>query len=759
MKILYRTLLLLLLTAPAWAQNSFVIKDIRVEGLQRITAGTVFNYLPVSVGSTIDSSEYPQIIRALFKTGFFSDVNLSRDGNVLVVHVTERPAIAEINIEGNKDISTDKLKQKLRQVGLAEGKVFDRALLDKVEQQLLQEYYSRGKYAVRINSNVRPLPRNRVAVTLNISEGVAARIRQINIVGNHAFSDGRLRRLFKLSTPGWFTLFTKADQYSKEKLTGDLERLRSFYLDHGYLKFHIDSTQVSLSPDKKSIYITINVTEGALYKVSDVELTGKLIFPKSKLMPLLKIHKGDVFSRTKVGESAQALVDKLGGEGYAFANANAQPKINEANHTVALDFVVDPGNRVYIRRITFSGNTKTQDHVLRREMRQAEGAWFSTTAIKRSQVRLQRLPYLSQVAINSQPVPGTNDQVDLHVKVQERPAGSLTFGIGYGQTQGLLLNAGIQQKNFLGTGNEAGFTFNNSSADRRYSINYNNPYFTPSGVSRGFELSYESTNAARLNTADYVIDRARGMVNFGFPLSETNTLRIGGGVEGLKLKTTTSTPQEIINDIQTNGSRYLDYKLESSFARDSRNRTVFPSSGTLNRVSLELALPGSDAEYYKISYDHQSYFPLTRDFTLAFHGFLGYGDSYGSTTSGLPFWEKYLAGGLSTVRGFKDNTLGPTYSDGSAAGGDLLVVGGTELISPIPFLEDSTNFRVAGFFDVGNVYARPTDFQVSQLRYSVGVSLQWMSPLGPLAFSIAQPLNKKPQDHIQRFQFSLGIPF
>ncbi len=423
MKVLYRTLLLLMLAAPAWAQNSFVVKDIRVEGLQRITAGTVFNYLPVSVGSTVDSNEYPQIIRALFKTGFFSDVSLARNGNVLIVRVTERPAIAEINISGNKDISTQKLKQKLSQVGLAEGKVFDRALLDKVEQQLLREYYSRGKYAVRIKSNVRPLPRNRVAVNLNISEGVAARIRQINIVGNHAFSDSRLLGLFKLTTPGWFTLFTKADQYSKEKLTGDLERLRSFYLDHGYLKFHINSTQVSLGPNKKGIYITVNVAEGALYKVSKVDLTGKLILPKNKLLPLLKIHKGDVFSRTLVGKSAQAVVNELGSEGYAFANVNTVPKIDDAKHTVALDFVVDPGNRVYIRRISFSGNLKTQDHVLRREMRQAEGGWFSTTAIKRSQVRLQRLPYLSQVAINSQPVPGTNDQVNLHVKVNERPAG------------------------------------------------------------------------------------------------------------------------------------------------------------------------------------------------------------------------------------------------------------------------------------------------------------------------------------------------
>lgn len=761
MKVLYGMLLLLVLSTPAWAQNSFVIKDIRVEGLQRITAGTVFNYLPVSIGSTIDPNEYPDIIRALFKTGFFSDVSLARDGNVLVVRVTERPAIAEINIHGNKDISTDKLKKALRDAGLAEGRVFDRALLDKVEQDLLREYYSRGKYAVHIDSSVRPLPRNRVAITLNISEGVAARIRQINIVGNHAYSDRTLLKLFQLTTPGWFTLFTKADQYSKEKLTADLESLRSFYLDHGYLQFRIDSTQVSLSPDKKDIYITINVSEGARYTVSSVDVSGKLILPKDQLLALLKIRKGDVFSRTKVGDSAQAVVDKLGSEGYAFANVNAVPKINQANDTVALNFVVDPGNRVYIRRINFSGNVKTHDQVLRREMREAEGGLFSTTAIKRSQVRLQRLPYLSQVAINAKPVPGTSDQVDLDVKVDERPAGSLTFGIGYGQTQGLLLNAGVQQSNFLGTGDEAGFIFNNSSATTQYSINYNNPYYTPEGVSRGFDIGYSKTNAAQLNAADYVIDRLRGMVTYGFPLNETNTLKIGVGAEDLRLKSTASSPPEIVNQIATNGDKYLNYKLESSFGRDSRNRTIFPDSGSLNRVSLEVALPGSDTEYYKINYDHRSYypFPFYRNLTLELRGYVGYGDSFGSSTSGLPFWEKYLAGGLSTVRGFKDNTLGPVYSDGSAAGGDLLVVGGTEIVSPVPLLEDSKNFRIAGFFDIGNVYARPSDFRVGDLRYSVGLSFQWMSPLGPLEFSIAQPLHKKPGDHIQRFQFAFGIPF
>lgn len=756
-----RLLLLLvpiLLTLPALAQDRFVIEDIRVEGLQRISAGTVFNYLPVGVGGSVGSEDYPELIRALFQTGFFTDVSLARDGNVLIVRVVERPAVAEINISGNNDIGTDDLREALRQVGLAEGQVFDRALLDQVEQELLGQYYSRGKYAVRIDSGVRPLPRNRVAVNLDISEGVAARIRQINIVGNQAFDDDDLIDQFQLTTPGWFTLFTKADQYSREKLTGDLETLRSFYLDRGYLNFQIDSTQVSLSPDKKDIYITINVTEGEPYTIDRIALGGNPILPEEELRPLIEIGEGEVFSRRRVSASAQSLVDRLGEDGYAFANVDAMPQIDEATRQVALTFVIDPGSRVYVRRINFAGNLKTEDQVLRREMRQSEGGWFSTPDVERSRVRLQRLEYLAGVDITPNPVPGTSDQVDLDVMVEERPAGSVTFGVGYGQAEGFLLNAGVRQSNFLGTGNEAGFVFNNSAADTRYSLSFNNPYYTPDGVSRGFRINYEETDASELNTADYVVDRLDGQLQYGFPLNETDTLRIGFGIEDLTLKTTENSPQEIIDDIATNGDDYFNYKLDAGLGRDTRNRLIFPDSGSLNRLSLEVALPGSDAEFYKIGFNHRSYYPMTDDLTLSLRGFVGYGDGLGDF-DGLPFWERYLAGGLRSVRGFEANTLGPQFSNNEPSGGDLLLVTGAEVIRPVPFLQNSENFRISGFFDIGNVYDKTSDFDAGELRYSVGVAFQWLSPLGPLAFSFAQPLNEGDEDEVERFQFSFGIPF
>ncbi|MDX1605347.1 MAG: outer membrane protein assembly factor BamA, partial [Candidatus Competibacterales bacterium] len=500
------------------------------------------------------------------------------------------------------------------------------------------------------------------------------------------------------------------------------------------------------------------ITEGGRYTITDIGLSGDLIVPKDELRALIDIEPGASFSRTRVGAAAQALVDRLGRDGYAFASVNPVPEVDESAREVALNFVVDPGERVYVRRINFSGNLKTQDPVLRREMRQAEGGWFSTEDIERSQTRLQRLKYLSGVSIESEPVPGTTDQVDLEVQVEERPAGSVTFGVGYGQTEGFLLNAGVTQDNFLGTGNEIGFAFNNSDADTLYSLSYNNPYYTPDGVSRGFRINYEETDADELNTADYLIDRLDGQLNYGFPFNETDTLRVGIGVEQLDIKTTDDSPPEIIDTLERDGDEYFNYTLVSSFARDSRNRLIFPSRGSLDRVSAETALPGSEAEYYKISYRHQSYFPFTRTLTFSVRGFLGYGDSF-SGDDGLPFWERYFAGGLRSVRGYKTNTLGPRFSNDEPRGGDLLLIGGTELISPIPFLQDSENFRVSAFFDAGNVFDSSDTFDAGELRYSVGLSFTWISPLGPLAFSLAQPLNEQEGDETETFQFSVGVPF
>ena len=737
----------------------FVVRDIQVDGLQRISAGTVFNYLPVQVGSSVSERDYPEIIRALFRTGFFTDVNLERKGDVLVVTVVERPAIAEITITGNRDIGTDDLKKALTEVGLAEGRVFDRALLDRVEQELLQRYYSRGRYAARIDSQVRPLERNRVAIALEISEGPVASISRINIVGNQAFSDRELLNQLQSSTTGWLSFFTKDDQYSKQKLAADIETLRSFYLDRGFLQFNVESTQVSITPDKRDVYITLNIFEGKPFTLEDVQLTGDFgVVPEAELRPLITVKPGETFSRARLTEVARALGERLGEEGYAFANVNTVPRVDEENNRVALTFVVDAGRRVYVRRINFQGNTKTQDEVLRREMRQSEGAWFSTKDIERSKVRLQRLDYLESVNVETPAVPGTSDQVDANFTVVERPSGSVMFGVGYGQESGVLLNASLTQNNFLGTGNQFSVILNNSGIGQNYSIAYNNPYYTLDGISRGFRVYFREVDSSEANTADYILNSYGAQVNFGFPLNEFDTLRLSPGYEYIWIDTTSNTPVEILDDIARNGDSYHEFKLDASWARDSRNRAFFPTSGSLNQISGEIAIPGSDAEFYKLNYRTMTYLPLNRWLTGSVGGDIGYGDGYGST-SGLPFFENFYAGGLRSVRGYKANTLGPRYSNDEPSGGAFKTTATAQLIVPVPFMERSENMRLAAFFDIGNVFADVGDFDFGELRYSVGVSGLWLSPLGPIVLSLAAPLNDKSGDETQFFQFSFGVPF
>ena len=740
--------------------GEFVVQDIQVDGLQRLSAGTVFNYLPVQAGATISEKDYPEIIRALFKTGFFTDVNLERNGNVLVVTVTERPAISEVRIEGNQDISTDDLKKALTQVGLAEGRVFDRSLLDKVEQELLQQYYSRGRYAVQIKSQVQPLERNRVAITIDISEGAVASIRQINIVGNKAFTEKELLSLLQSSTSGWLSFFTRDDQYAKQKLAADIETLRSFYLDRGYLKFNVESTPVSITPDKKDVYITINVTEGEPYTVDSVQLTGDFgVVAETELRQLIDIKPGETFSRAKITEVTKNIGERLGQEGYAFANVNTVPQINDESRKVDLTFMIDPGRRVYVLRINFQGNTKTQDEVLRREMRQAEGAWYSTKDLDRSKTRLQRLDYLESVNVETPAVPGTNDQVDVNYTVVERPSGSLMFGVGYGQDSGVLLNASVTQNNFLGTGNQMSVVLNNSSAGENYNIFYNNPYYTVDGVSRGFRLFYQNIDSSELNTASYIRNAGGGQITFGFPLNEFDTLRLSPGYQHLWIDTTTSTPSEIVQDLDKNGDTYDQITLDASWSRDTRNRTIFPTDGSLNQVAGQFALPGSTAEFYKLNYRGIAYYPLARWLTWTFGGEVGYGDGY-SDTSGLPFFENFYAGGLRSVRGYKSNTLGPRYaSNNEPSGGAFKTIASTQFILPVPFMEKSENVRVAAFFDVGNVFATTSDFEANELRYSLGLSGLWVSPLGPIVLSVAAPLNDQSDDETEVFQFSFGVPF
>ena len=740
-------------------QDEFTIRDIRVEGLQRISAGTVFNYLPVGVGSNISPSDYPELIRALFDTGFFADVSLARDNDVLVIRVLERPAIGEISISGNKDIATDDLKNSLKNIGLAEGQVFNRSLLQQIEQELLRQYLGRGKYGVDIQTSTSTLPRNRVAVQLQISEGVAARIRQINIVGNEAFDDEELLDQFSLSTTGWLSFISKDDQYSRQQLTADIESLRSYYFDRGYVRFNVDSTQVSISPDKKDIYITINITEGQSYTVREIQLTGDMVVPQSELETLLTLKSGDIFSRSVLNQDSQRIAGRLADDGYAFATVDTVPRIDQAEQQVDLTFVVEPGERVYVRRINFKGNLKTQDEVLRREMRQIEGGWFSKKDVDRSRVRLQRLEYMANVELETNPVVGTPDQVDLDFNLTERASGSLVFGIGFGQESGLLLNASVSQKNFFGTGNEVGFAFNNSDSDTVYRISFNDPYYTIDGVSRGFSLSYEETDTSENNTADYIIDGLKGEVHYGFPVSEFDTLRAGLGYDGLRVRETNSSPAEIVSFLDENGERYDNFVLRLSYARDKRNRAIFPDKGSLNRLAAEVALPGSDTEYYKVDLRHQSFYPFNDALILSARANVGYADGYGSSDE-LPFFENYFAGGLRTVRGFKANTLGPRYaSNDEPAGGAFRVTGGAEAIVPANFFSDGDNVRLSAFMDIGNVFAKVSDFDSGDLRYSVGLAVQWLSPIGPLVLSYAEPLNDEGDDEKESFQFSFGVPF
>ncbi len=759
-------LLLLWSTILAAAGDDFVIRDIRVEGLQRISAGTVFNYLPVKIGDTIDANATPRIIRALYKTGFFKDVHLKREGDVLVVSVTERPAVAKITISGNKDIGTDDLMQALKDIGLAEGRTFNRSVLDRIEQELERQYFSRGKYGVKITSTVSPLERNRVSIEIKIVEGAPARIKQIHIIGNKAFSEEDLLDQFQLGTPGWFSWFSSRDKYSKEKLSGDLERLRSFYLDRGYIDFNIESTQVSITPDKKDIYITIVISEGDVYTIKDIQLAGKLVLEPKSFFPLIHLSRGEIFSRKRVTESADRVNKLLGEHGYAFANVNAIPEIDKEKREVTVTFFVDPGKRVYVRRINMAGNTKTRDVVLRREMRQMESAWFSTKDLRKSRERLERLGYFDEVNVKTRPVPGSPDEIDIDINVKEKPSGVLTAGIGYSQSQGLILNTNITQNNFFGTGKRVSFGFDNSSSNTLYRLGYHNPYYTIDGISRGFEFSYRKTNFDKLATADYATDTGIAAVNFGWPVTDIDRFSFGLNYRYTNFKPGTSVAAQEFAD--ENGNRFNDFLVRLGWSRDSRNRALFPTRGGYQNLSLEASIPWSDLDFYKVRYRHYRYLPLTRDLTFKLGLDLGYGEGYGDTDS-LPFFENYFAGGPRSVRGFKANSLGPTESAGNSntIGGNLKVGGNLELIFPPPMDDFKKTMRVSAFFDIGNVFAVGNSknsygnqgFDAGNLRYSVGLSATWISPVGALTLSYAEPLNDEEFDDIEKFQFSLGTTF
>lgn len=749
--------LLVCSTAPRAAD--FRIEDIRVEGLQRTSAGTVFNYLPIEPGGRLTTERAQQAIRALYKTGFFEDVRLEQDGDVLVIQVRERPAIAAINIDGNKSIETEDLKKGLEDQGLAAGRTFNRSVLDGIEQELRRQYFNQGRYGVQLTTTPTPLERNRVAINIDIVEGETAAIKGINIVGNRTFAEEDLLAEFDSGVGAWWDFFGSSDQYSKQKLAGDLEKLRSYYLDRGYVNFRVVSTQVGITPDKKDIYITINVDEGEVFTISDITLAGNLVQNPEDFFPLIQLVRGEPFSRKLIVESSDRINALLSDRGYAFANVNSIPEIDNDNKQVAVTFFVDPGKRVYVRRINVIGNHRTRDRVIRRELRQMESTWFSNERINLSRERLQRTGFFETVSVETPTVPGSTDELDVDLTVKEKASGALLAGIGFSQTSGIVFNTSLTENNFFGSGKRVTFAFNNSSASTHYELGVFDPYYTVDGISRGFNAGYRTTDYDQLNAADYTTDIGNLDVTFGLPLSEFNRFNFGLGAEHIRLKANITASNEVKNFIAREGDKFLNFKLNGSWKHDSRDTAIFPNRGGLQKLALEMAVPGSDLQFYKANYENRYYFPIAEDLVFSLAGELGYGDGYGSTSK-LPFFENYFGGGFGTVRGYRTNTLGPRDSNGDPLGGNLLVAGNAEILFPMPADSLKDSVRLAAFFDAGNVYdTQAGGFEFNELRYSVGLGLSWLSPVGALTMSFSRPLVLKGADESEEFQFNLGRTF
>ncbi len=752
----------------AYATEPFVITDIRVEGLQRTEPGTVFNYLPMQVGDVMSDEKAAQAIKSLYATGFFKDVRIENEGDVLVVTVQERPSVTQIDFSGNKSFQTDKIKDGLKQIGIAEGQIFDKSQLDRAEQEIKRQYLSQGKYSAEVKATASPLERNRVAIRFEITEGPAAKIRDINIVGNHLFKTEDLRANFLLTTPNWMSWWNKDDQYSKQKLTADLEALRSFYMNQGYLEFSIDSTQVSISPDKRDVYITVNLTEGEKYNISKTKLAGDLLLPEEDLRKLINIQDGEVFSRQKVTDASKNMNEKLGEEGYAFANVNAVPEINKLEHTVAFTFFIDPGRKVYVRRINVQGNTRTRDAVVRREMRQLESAWYAGDKIKRSKERIQRLNFFDSVELETPSVPGINDQVDMNVTVAEKATGSVQFGAGLSSSDGVVLGFNVNQPNFLGTGNRVALQVNTSSFNTVYSLSYTDPYFTPDGISRGFDIYRRDVDTSRrnsttLNVGSYNSQSYGVGMRFGMPMSEMDFISAGVTLDFTDVELSSSSPIQYLRFCgNTSGCSSNSIVTNLGWTYDSRDNILFPRRGVLQRLSGDLSLPGLDLQYYKISYQHSWYKDLGKDFTLMLNGEAGYADSYGGKK--YPFFKNFYAGGVNSVRGFLNSSLGPrdiNPSSGAdfAVGGTKRFVGNVELFMPVPFVSQSNQFRLSAFVDGGGVYGENDSINSEYLRFSTGVGVTWVSPFGPLKLVLAKPLNDKNYDDTQVLQFQFGQQF
>ena len=746
----------LLCMSPAWAIEPFTVKDIRVEGVQRTEAGTVFSYLPVKVGDTMGDQQAAAAIRALYATGFFKDVRLEVEQGVLIVLVSERPSIASIQLNGIKDFPKDQLKDNMKYAGLAEARIFDKGALDKAVQELKRQYVARGKYGVSVNTTVTELERNRVGVVFNVVEGDVSKIKQINLVGTQAYQEEELLDLMKLSTPDWMSWFSKDDQYSKQKLSADMEAMRSFYMDNGYLEFNIDSTQVSITPDKKDIYITINLTEGPKYTVSRIGVSGNTLIPKEEVESLIQVKVGDAFSRSALTETSKKIGERLGQEGHAFANVNAIPELDKEKHQVAFNFMVDPGQRVYIRRINIAGNDKTRDEVIRREFRQFESAWFDVEKIKKSKQRVDKLNFFEEVNVETPPVQGAADQMDVNVSVKEKSTGNISAGAGYSNNEGLTLTAGITQANLFGSGNHVSTQINTSDVNQVYSLSFTNPYFTDDGVSRGFDVYKRDTDSTDTAVSEYSSSTLGGGVRFGVPIGEDEAISYGLAFEKTDIGLTTLSSDRLIRYVNEFGASNANLVSTIGWGRDSRDSAIYTTEGTVQRAFAEIALPVFDMRYYKLNYQHQWFHPVSSDLTLLLNGEVGVGGGYGGKQ--LPFFKNFYAGGTGSVRGYDSSSLGPRDLNDQVLGGTRRVIGNAELLMPVPWIKEKS-VRMSGFVDAGAVYG-PGDLPGSEgLRYSAGVAFTWISPMGPIKLSYAVPLNKQAVDRLQKFQFTLGSMF
>ncbi|MGB5512877.1 MAG: outer membrane protein assembly factor BamA, partial [Woeseiaceae bacterium] len=782
--------LLLLLPLSTFAAE-FVVKDMRVEGLQRISEGTVFNYLPINIGDTVDGNRIGEAIRALYGQDLFNDIEMRRDGDTLVVVVKERPSIESFEIEGNKDIKTEDLMESLRGVGLARGRTFDRSVLDNVEMFLREQYYDRGKYGVDIESQIQDSPNNTVRVKIDVKEGDRAKIRQVNIVGNSSFSDEEIRDGFKLDTANWLSWIRQDDRYAKESLEGDLETLRSFYMDRGYADFKVASTQVAISPNKKDMFVTISIDEGDVYTISEVRLVGEMVIPEAYLKSMILAQPGSVFNQRLLTQSSELMSYRLGEEGYSNAEIEPVPELDKDTKEAAVTFYVNPQNRVYVRRINFNGVDQIDDEVLRREMRQMEGAFLSNSMIDRSKVRLQRLPFIEEAEANNTPVAGSPDLVDVDFDLKYRMPGQFSGGVGYSESQKLLLNGSIVHTNFLGTGNRVALELNSGRFQKLYSLSHTDPYRTLDGVRRTISVNYRDITQFTSAASDFSTTSASATIDYGYPITEYQTLSFGATYQHSELLASSNSTRQAQDWVVNNGkpftqdlgngatffgSEFDTVELIAGWSYDSRNRSLFANRGTRQQLFFSFAVPGSDVEYYQARYSYTRYFPITRKWTLRLNAEVGIGEAMGETTA-LPPYKQFYGGGPQSVRGFKESYLGPRDNFGRPYGGNMLVASQLELILPLP-PKWASQARASLFYDIGNVFntgevaftdklGSPVSYEpdYNDLRTSVGIGVQWLAPLGLFRFSYAYPLNAYDGndryfgDEVERFQFSIGQAF